>query len=433
MKKLAILLALCVALCLVFVSCGDTGSGSETGNNVLSSNPAENEADGTTEKSEVNGDNDEDEVSNGNVISGGNTEDAGSTDTDSNAGNTDGDDTDESNSSSDIGTGDSGTDDSDADEGNTDNGGEEEDDDVLVEGPVYTKEGDKVYFGTYPQTAVSSSDVINALNTKAGALPTSEEPGLWTDYQYYANNQKGGVMWYVDLIYKGEMYRGVYFAQLRPNNPRDEALADKTFMDEHGYSANSVAWFKYEPIAWSVVSESDGALLIVCDMVIDSQSYDYDGSFYNGYENSTIRAWLNENFYNTAFNDLQKELILTTTVDNSAATTAYKKNEYESDDTEDRVFLLSYKEAKSLFASDAARMKLGTDYAKSQGANAWLRGEILGCVEYWLRSPYNGHSKLANTVATSGVIVYDDSSDYTYVTSNGVVPALRIQLPADAE
>lgn len=65
-------------------------------------------------------------------------------------------------------------------------------------------------------------------------------------------------------------------------------------------------------------------------MILDSQDYNYtrssrtiDGKtiFANNYEYSNIRKWLNDNFHNTAFNELQKALIQTVEVDNSARST----------------------------------------------------------------------------------------------------------------
>ena len=76
----------------------------------------------------------------------------------------------------------------------------------------------------------------------------------------------------------------------------------------------------------------------------------------NNYKYSTIREWLNEAFYNTAFTDNEKELIQTTTVDNTAKstnpdtfTTEFNNgtNEYACSNTQDKVFLLSEQEATS--------------------------------------------------------------------------------------
>lgn len=59
-------------------------------------------------------------------------------------------------------------------------------------------------------------------------------------------------------------------------------------------------------------------------MILDSQEYYITHNrvrnigrktvYPNNYAESTVRKWLNETFYNTAFSELQKQIILTTTV-----------------------------------------------------------------------------------------------------------------------
>jgi len=76
---------------------------------------------------------------------------------------------------------------------------------------------------------------------------------------------------------------------------------------------------------------------LVYNKILDSQDFDYtsksktiDGKIIeiNNYEYSRIRSWLNDTFYNTAFNELEQKIILNTLVDNSAASTKDLKNIY---------------------------------------------------------------------------------------------------------
>ena len=63
---------------------------------------------------------------------------------------------------------------------------------------------------------------------------------------------------------------------------------------------------------------------------MDSREFDYgDDTDNNTYRDSTIRAWLNDTFYDMAFTDLQRELILLTTVQNGARTTNPDNNASE--------------------------------------------------------------------------------------------------------
>lgn len=99
---------------------------------------------------------------------------------------------------------------------------------------------------------------------------------------------------------------------------------------------------------------------MLCENVIDSQAYsntmyiygktelgddiywnDIKHSNYaNNYATSSIRKWLNDDFYNTAFTSTQKSNILTSKLDNKACSNLY--SEYDSEITYDKVFLPSF-------------------------------------------------------------------------------------------
>ena len=293
------------------------------------------------------------------------------------------------------------------------------------EKPLYTREDNKIYFGSYPQTEVSDEGLIEALTEKAGELPTSENPGAWTSYKYYVNTKAKDFMWYVDMEQGGEKYRGVYFTSYRNANPTaDLDGTDYTWQDENGYRTNTVYWFKYEPVAWTILKENDGKATLICDMVLDSQSYDYDGQTANNYKNSTIRAWLNNEFYNTAFDQLQKGLILLSKVDNSLSSTGYNVNNYTCTNTEDYVYLLSRKEYKTYFG-DSQEYKGATDYALSQGVCTYNMDKIEPDKgNWWLRTPATRAEYFAMYVKRLGA----DNHTTTYDTDIGVVPVIQITL-----
>ena len=301
---------------------------------------------------------------------------------------------------------------------------------------TYTRNGNKITFGSYPQTKVTDEALASALNSKAGTLPTSDNSQAWTSYGYYVSGSVGNFMWYIDVEQDGEKYRGVYFTSYRPYIMTYISSADYSSQDDNGYSTSTVYWFKYEPISWTVLSENttDGTALILCDMIIDSQQYDYEnGTYKNNYAESTIRKWLNENFYNTAFNELQKQIILTTTVDNSVESTGYSSNSYACENTQDKVFLLSYQDvinANYGFLSnysdyDTARQKKPTDYAQAQGAWTSTITDCAGNGYWWLRSPNYDYSNLARVVSVFG---HSSGRESVNEADGGVVPALQIRL-----
>jgi len=138
----------------------------------------------------------------------------------------------------------------------------------------------------------------------------------------------------------------------------------------------------------------------------------------NNYENSEIRAWLNDQFIETAFNSAQKNFIPETLVDNSAESTGIANNPYICEDTSDKTFLLSYKEAfqDGCFNSNVER-KI-TDYTKALKAC-----EENGYGSIWLRSPDNNN---VNTILIS-VTGAKSTSNITF-KARGIVPALTINL-----
>ena len=292
---------------------------------------------------------------------------------------------------------------------------------------IYTREGNKIYFGTYPQTKVTAT-------TENGLSTIEFDSSTWTSYKYYIETEQTDFMYYkdVDIDNNGTYdYRGVYFTQYRPYFFSSSSTSD-SYQDDNGYSTNTIYWFSYDPIEWDILTESSGKALIIANIILDSQDYypssswskfSHNGGtgYANNYELSAIRKFLNDNFYNTVFNELQKKFIETTTVDNSDESTGQSSNFYSCNNTNDKMFLLSYKEATTYYTSDEARMAIGSDYAKCQGLSVYSSN---GNSVWRLRSPSNYSTDRAYYV------YYDGNIDYSGVGSThyGVRPACWIIL-----
>ena len=296
-------------------------------------------------------------------------------------------------------------------------------------------DSDIIEFGSYPQSEVKDSATLAKLSTAAKS---------WVSYGYYSGNDSHGSMkpgdWmeYADMDINGDGandYRAVRFTQYRPYWTENSCSSGNSYQDDNGYTVNNIYYFKYEPLKWQVLDPKKG--LVLSKSIIDSQAYsntiylnskgstnDAAGENYaNDYATSSIRKWLNEDFYNTAFTSTQKQNILPTTLDNKAYSTDYSK--YDSVSTTDNVFLLSYSEAQNASygftnntRSTETRKAVGTDYAKAQGL--WANSNKYS---YWrLRSAgYNSYS--ACYVSHGGDVSYSYDVNYTYY---GVRPALRL-------
>ena len=312
-------------------------------------------------------------------------------------------------------------------------------------GTAYTRESNYIYFGAYPQSKVTDKTLKSKLKSSAGAFPTSSNSGNWTSYGYYISGSVSNYMWYIDKEYEGEKYRGVYFTSYRPNWTTDSSSSyNNSNQYDNGYLKGNLYWFKYEPIKWRILSEGSGKALILAELILDAQefypstsSHTENGTtiYANNWEYSTIRKWLNETFYNVAFNDLQKALIVATELDNK--TTAYdgssNSNATCQNNTTDKVFLLSYKDILntsygflSSGTNNTAMRKQTSDYAQVQGASTSKESNYLGNGYWWLRSPNDGYySYYASYVNFYGNVGY---RNYVHSTDNGVVPALTIML-----
>ena len=298
-----------------------------------------------------------------------------------------------------------------------------------------------LYFGKYPQSKVNDNTLIESLNNNAGTLPTSEDTYKWTDYGYYEKGTIKSYMYYIDIDQDKDGlndYRGVYFTQYRPSNTETSSLSSYIYQSYNGYSTNTVYWFKYEPIKWDILKLEDNKALIISDLILDSQDYfyntnnrnnieDYQGNsststiYPNNYMYSHIRSWLNTTFYQTAFTTLEQQIIEIFSIDNSGSSTAGSRNKYLCDNTNDKMFILSYKEANTYYSSNDERISKGSDYAKSQGLYVSNTNSY-----YYLRSPNCRDSEYVRIVSIDGKSI--NSYNHINDTSIGVRTTCWISL-----
>lgn len=167
-----------------------------------------------------------------------------------------------------------------------------------------------------------------------------------------------------------------------------------------------------EPIEWRIQDILDGNALLVSNYSLERKQY-HTSSEKITWENCAIRSWLNREFLNEAFSAEEQAMIRTTVVDNSSS---QGRSIWKTDggkDTEDRVFLLSYAEARQYFDTSQSRKCSPSLYAEAQRASYW----------WWLRSP--GRSQ--NMAAFVGSDGSPDNS-YNVNTGNGAIrPALWIR------
>ena len=172
-----------------------------------------------------------------------------------------------------------------------------------------------------------------------------------------------------------------------------------------------------KPIEWIVMKNEGNQVLLLSKYVLDAKSYNEEWEDVT-WETSDIRQWLNNEFYTTAFNKAEKAKIQTSLIkneDNSENGTS------GGNDTEDKVFLLSEKEAETLFSNDEERIAKATEYAEKSGVYVNEEKAVL----WWLRSP--GCSRdYAAEVSYYGWINRSGCDVNSYDV--GVRPALHLNL-----
>ena len=217
-------------------------------------------------------------------------------------------------------------------------------------------------------------------------------------------------------------------------------------------------YFKVEPIKWRILTTSGNKYTLLSESIIDGKQYYNNPSsrrkidditvYANNYKYSDIRAWLNgydgtsydssnytnNGFYDIAFTEEEKALINTTLVKNDLSSTGDSYNYHISDDTNDKIYLLSYADITNLFYkfpsnADPATIRQATtsDYARGKyiridEQNTYGNG-------YWLlRTPRNTKPEYIKFVSIDG-------SAYTYDTLYcnsdeilGIRPSMEITL-----
>ncbi len=232
--------------------------------------------------------------------------------------------------------------------------------------------------------------------------------------------------------------------------------------DDNWYAKADYDYYKVEPIKWRIVTDDySGNMLLLAENVLAGISW-YDDTttpsrtidgkevYDNNYEHSKIRAYLNglsyqfknsndakqttnnqflnKGFLQTAFSEYISNYIVETKVDNSPKSSATESGYYKyntaslssSEDTYDKIFLLSRKEAttKSYGFGEYYETGYGTARTRYPVPFAEALSGYDDISKWWLRSPYasfysepqyvDKNSDGATLLQTLGVVVGEE-------------------------
>ncbi len=283
-----------------------------------------------------------------------------------------------------------------------------------------------VYFGSYPQSLVTDDSIIKNLIQSIDASTETIKTN-WISYNYCNDNISDSSMYYIDVEYNDLKYRGVFINAFRKNPPQNYEFEEK-----------NIYWFKFEPLKWKIISNSNQKLELFCETIIDAQEFNYEKNS-NNWEFSTIRKWLNKNFYNTAFDDVQKNQISAELINNKTTAGFYREpqrppfepyydssNQFASsqNNTVDKVYLLSSQDVYNIFGfttdSDSEKLqKEITDYTKIQGCYTGTTTST-----WMLRSPCRHDAGYFAAPTTKVSILYSGAVNWII----GVIPVITISL-----
>jgi hypothetical protein len=197
--------------------------------------------------------------------------------------------------------------------------------------------------------------------------------------------------------------------------------------------------YRGEPLGWLILAQEGEKALVIAAKSIDIKQFHevYEWNVDAAWETSSLRQWLNNDFYNEAFSESEQARIQETMVSN------FQPDSYiEYNDTNDKVFVLSTDEVNQELDKD----KWATSYvwtaeeekiALEQQDKVWERdshGRSLEealepihnwvaneQVDWWTRSEYFDSSIRA---AVGNGTIFDADFD----TFRGVRPALWVEL-----
>lgn len=291
-----------------------------------------------------------------------------------------------------------------------------------------------VSFGEYPQSEITNSRKIALLKN----IPENQ----WISLVNPATGEDGTMAYYV-------AGSGTKYLRMKMKDATYAVSGEENFYD-WAEDEESYHYFQYEPVKWRVLSvNADGTdAYLLADKSLDTQQFHPTKkiTYVNGqpkdsnrWKYSTLRSFLNgygsdSNTYNydysgeysfkaMAFSEAEQTAILNTTVNNKESYHHY----FDGNDTQDAIFLLSYKEAAGIgdyasygFTQDKYRYTQNTAFCRAMGAYT-----SYGYNYSWLRSSGDGTYRV-NVVCYSGD-VHKGGNNVDY-TDFSVRPVLHIDL-----
>ncbi len=152
-----------------------------------------------------------------------------------------------------------------------------------------------------------------------------------------------------------------------------------------------------EDIEWQVITIENSRALLLSRYGLDTKPYN-EVRTSTTWETSTLRKWLNNDFYNNAFTAAERSKMLYLQIQNKDNP---KYGTPGGNDTADHIFLMSVNDVLHYLPDASMRKCEATPYAKAHKAEVYSNGNSW----WWLRTP--GAKEGAVHIYSDGEIYYE--------------------------
>lgn len=160
----------------------------------------------------------------------------------------------------------------------------------------------------------------------------------------------------------------------------------KTITFGNFYKQNDL---EFEPLEWIVLDKNNNELLLITRYAISDTYFDSNPKiivnpnlkeYFSDWKKSTLRAWANDSFYNSAFAPDEKSKILLSKL---ILSSNHIHDSGINDETDDRIFILSNAEYNAYLKDKSYAKCRPTPYTLEKANCA----DSYGYCRYWLRTP----------------------------------------------
>ena len=236
---------------------------------------------------------------------------------------------------------------------------------------------------------------------------------------------------------------------LRVSSLNKSDIKDGAVVKFGNYEQDNVTSNGPELIEWIVLRNDGNKALLVSKYVLDACDYAAQMKYSKtaNWENSVVRAWLNNDFFNAAFSKDEIGYIIPSSIESKVITyTGVYDNENLEEDIEsrdiatvtttDNVFLLSVDEIKNLMVVDEI-IGQGTKYSSEKVDPVWYNGKLSKPYYKWMTRDLLAHNSFSGNYSKQvfsfegqgeKIYNYEQWDDIYRYDIDGVRPAIYIDL-----